>query len=660
VDFTQEFQVGVNCPGAAASRSGAASPRLNLADAGCVRVIDAGPVLPVLLVVPAGCAEAGHPGAARAAGSAPICQPPGARRARTGAGPRLPMLLRTRAASRLEARHGSARVFRVAAGIFLYGAFRKIVILGPSAALRRDVRRVLRLFASDREGNAVTGTPRDAGIPPAAAAGARPVRRFLLALLAFSSGAAAAAPIPFTAALGVRDEHLDAEFWVRRAEAAERVFLDAAAIGRRNAELVRADPTVHDLEALPRILDRAAIAAWLQPYAAPPKQPLFDAAGERVPASFLRGVIRNAALQRVPRQRLIATGLVTRRADLRTYPTRLRVFDAPADHDIDRFQESALFPGTPVAVLHESRDRRWWFVASPRYAAWIEKRFVALGDRATVFGYGRRQPYLVVTGAVVRTVHTPEAPQLSELSFDMGVRLPLRTDWPAGQPVNGQDPYTAYVIDLPQRDAAGRLELVPALLPRTADVAAGYLPATPANVLRQGFKFLGERYGWGHRYGGRDCSGFVSEVWRSLGLELPRNTGDQAVATVYDRIAAFTAGTPREQRDAAVARLQVGDLIYVPGHVMMVAGNDRGLTYVIHDTAGVGFLDAGALRRVKLNSVAVTPLEPLMADADLRYIDRITSIQRLLPRAASPSATAQLPAAAQPDLRPDRLMRSNQ
>lgn len=462
----------------------------------------------------------------------------------------------------------------------------------------------------------------------------RPARLVLLALWLAGATSALAVEGPPHDVIGVRDAHLDAAFWIARAPDAEHVFIDATTIERRNGALVRSDPSVHDLEALPVALKREAIARWLQPYSSPPQPPLFDAAGRRVPASTLRAVVANAALDRVPARRALRFGLVTRRADLRAFPTRLRVFNTAADHDIDRFQESALFPGTPVAVLHESRDRRWWFVVSPRYAAWIEQRHVALGERDAVFGYVRRTPYLVVTGPVVRTLHTVEAPQVSELALDMGVRVPLRADWPRSRPVNGQHAYAAHVIELPQRDHAGRLELVPALLPRSADVARGYLAATPANVLRQSFKFLGERYGWGHRYGGRDCSGFVAEVWRSLGIELPRNTGDQALATVYDRLAAFTPDTPREQRQAAVAGLQVGDLVYIPGHVMMVIGRDAGLTYVIHDTMGIDYLDAGRLRRVRLNSVAVTPLEPLMADAEHSYIDRITSIQRL--RAKTP------------------------
>ena len=61
-------------------------------------------------------------------------------------------------------------------------------------------------------------------------------------------------------------------------------------------------------------------------------------------------------------------------------------------------------------------------------------------------------------------------------------------------------------------------------------------------MLHQSFKFLGERYGWGHSYNARDCSGFVSEVYRSFGVQLPRNTRDQGVSPALDRIAFTTDG----------------------------------------------------------------------------------------------------------------------
>jgi cell wall-associated NlpC family hydrolase len=344
----------------------------------------------------------------------------------------------------------------------------------------------------------------------------------------------------------------------------------------------------------------------------------------------LQAILANRALDQVaPAPARFA--LVVRRAALRTFPTGLRVFSEAGDTDIDRFQESALFPGTPVAVAHASADGAWRFVVSPRYAAWIAADAIATGPRDTVLAYAAREPYRLVTGAQVRTVFTPEQPALSQLLLDMGTRVPVLADWPASKPVNGQHPYAAHVVELPLRKADGSLALAPALLQRNADTAAAPLPLTRANLIRQAFRFLGERYGWGHSYDARDCSGFVSDVYRSMGVEMPRNTRDQAVSPAFDK-RVFGPADDHATRVAAARSLEVGDLVYIPGHVMLAIGRVDGEPYVIHDTSGASLFDAdGHLERLHLNGVSVTPLLPLRVDADTTWVDRITSIVRTRP-----------------------------
>src|SRR5690606_16400823 len=136
---------------------------------------------------------------------------------------------------------------------------------------------------------------------------------------------------------------------------------------------------------------------------------------------------------------------------------------------------------------------------------------------------------------------------------------------------NGQLPAAGYVVELPVRGDDGRLAFQAALLPRSADVAPDYLPLTEANLIRQAFKFLGERYGWGHSYNTRDCSGVVSEIYRSFGVLLPRNTSAQAVSPALNRLG-FDAGDSHAARAQALRDARPGDLVYIPGHVMMVIG----------------------------------------------------------------------------------------
>lgn len=449
--------------------------------------------------------------------------------------------------------------------------------------------------------------------------------------VALTLGLAAQARPPATGVIGIEEGQLNADYWIGQQATPDTAILDRAAIAAQNRRLRELDPSVHDIERLPAQLPREQVRAWIQALSQPREETLYDERGEAVPAATLQALAEALALEAIPARQPRRYGMVVRRADLRTFPTRLRVFSSRGDTDIDRFQESALFPGTPVAIAHESADGRYWFVVSELYAAWVEKDRIAEGDAKEIFAYVRKAPYRIVTGATARTVHTPEQPGVSDVQLEMGVRVPWLADWPAQREVNGQHHYASYVIELPYRDRDGRLKFSPALLPRTADTAADYLPLTQSNLVRQGFKFLGERYGWGHSYNTRDCSGFVSEIYRSFGVQLPRNTRDQAVSPALNRID-LADDLSHDDRLALLKTLQVGDLIYIPGHVMMVVGHQDGWPYVIHDTTGITFRDrTGELARVRLNGVSVTPLVPLLFDRQHPTVDRITSIQRIRP-----------------------------
>lgn len=435
--------------------------------------------------------------------------------------------------------------------------------------------------------------------------------------------------VPPSGVLGVTDAELDPTFWVQRAPNADRVLMNRAAIEAQNQRVLTRDSSMHDLAALPDELPAAQVRGWIEALSQRPTRTRYDLAGKPIAASVLDGFVADLALDRVPASQPTRFGLLVRRADLRTFPTALRVFSAAGDTDIDRFQESGIFPGTPVVVAHTSRDGQWLFVISPRYAAWVEKDAVAIGPRDTVLTYRRRAPYRVITGDDVATVFTREVPALSELALDMGVRVPLAQGLAANAPVNGQSTYAAWTVDLPVRNADGTLAIEPALLQKNKDTADDYLPLTRANIITQAFKFLGERYGWGHAYDGRDCSGFVSDVYASLGLLMPRNTSAQAVSPALEH-ETFDANSTAAERAAAIATLDVGDLVYIPGHVVMVIGKAHGRHYVINDVGGTSYvLPDGTHHHVKLNSVAVMPLEPQMFNATDTYIQRMTSIVRI-------------------------------
>ncbi|MFI4959447.1 MAG: SH3 domain-containing protein [Lysobacterales bacterium] len=435
--------------------------------------------------------------------------------------------------------------------------------------------------------------------------------------------------IPPSGVMGVGDAQLTPAYWIGLQKQPDRVILTRVQIEAENAALLKTDPSMHDLRALPKTLTREQVAGWINALSERPTRQLYDVDGQTVAAATLDALVDNLALSDIPAQQGTRYGLVVQRASFRAFPSNLRVFSSKGDTDIDRFQETAEFPGVPVVIAHASRDGHWLFVVSPRYAAWTEKENVAEGSAAQVFGYADKAPYRVITGASERTVFTREVPGVSQLQLDMSTRVPLHTDLPADQPVNGQAPYAAYTLQLPLRDADGKLQFAPALLQKNTDTASDYLPLTPANIIGQAFKFLGERYGWGHSYDGRDCSGFVSDVYRSMGVQMPRDTSKQSISPALEH-RLFTDKDSREARIKAAHELQVGDLVYIPGHVMLVIGQRDGQPYVIHDVGGMSYRKAdGSIADIKLNAVSVTPLLPMLFNDQQTFVDRMTSIVRI-------------------------------
>ena len=455
----------------------------------------------------------------------------------------------------------------------------------------------------------------------------------LAASVAWSPGAQAMqATAPGVAGvIGVRDVQLSADYWIDRLRQADKPILDADAVAAQNAVMASTDPSLHDIEALPVTLEREQVLAWIGKISTRPTRTLYDETGKQGSERAIDKLVNALDLRDIPQTQVTRYGMAVRRADLRTFPTHLRVYSSPDDRNIDRFQESALFPGTPVVIAHVSRDRKWWFVVSRTYAAWVERDAIAVGDKAEIFAYTRRVPYVVVTGAKVRTVHSRAEPRVSEVQLDMGVRLPLVSKLPDDGLVNGQHPYYGHAVELPVRNDDETLAFAPALIPKSADVSPDYLPFTKANLLRQAFKFLGERYGWGHSFNSRDCSGFVSEVYRSMGLLLPRNTSDQSVSPALNRVR-VDPQMPHAERVKLLRQAQVGDLVYIPGHVMMVIGQEDGGPYVIHDTTGMSFRqDDGTVRRLTLNGVVVTPVLPMLYNAEDPTVDHVTNLQRIRP-----------------------------
>lgn len=428
---------------------------------------------------------------------------------------------------------------------------------------------------------------------------------------------------------GVYEMHLSANYWVARADHPDKILKDQQGIKTLNEFAYANDPNMVDLVNYPKERTGEDVASIILSVSKPYNKELFYRDGRKVAdsdyARYTANLNLNALADIIP----VQFAMVLQRADMRTWPTEDSVFKSKETFDLDRFQENGLFPADVVVVLHESEDGLWNFVQSYNYAAWVRKDKIVTGQRAEIIHYMNSTRFIVVTGSKVTTNFTPHSPEISELQLDMGVRLSLVDADKMSPNVDGQNPYASYAVHLPVRGEKDQLEFKIALIARSQDVRLGYLPYTRKTIIKQTFKFLGERYGWGHSYNARDCTGLVSEVYKTVGIYLPRNSGQQGRSPIGENIH-FSPDATAEEKLKALASASAGDLLYSSGHVMMYLATENNQPYVIHDLSGSGWKDEdGKYHKGVFNGVSVTPLLSTHMSPEFTYFDKMYSIKKV-------------------------------
>jgi len=446
----------------------------------------------------------------------------------------------------------------------------------------------------------------------------------LLSVSVLSVSALAQVPNYSTDVIGISEKQLLSEHWLNKLSQNSKTILNQKSIAQLNQNLVENNPYITDPLSLPEQLTKDQILAKINSISKPSSHARFYDNGKQVTKADYANYIESTNQNAINDINNVRYGVVVTRSVLRTFPTLDRIFKPGKDRDLDRFQESGLFPGDAVAILHTSKNGQWYLVQAYNYLAWMPKVDVAIGDKNDIAAFKKSKSFVVVTGNKIFTNYVPNHPELSNVQLDMGTRLPLAKRSEYSNEVYGQNPFANYIVKFPSKDDSGKLIFKLTPIPRGQDVRVGYLPFTQQNLVKQAFKFLGERYGWGHDYNGRDCTGFVGEIYKSFGFQMPRNSGQQAKST-YGINNFFDKASTKAEKFKVIKNMQVGDLIYIPGHVMMYLGEENGKPYVIHDVKGLSYLDEkGQVYRGTLNGVSVTPLLPLKG-----YVNSITNIKSI-------------------------------
>ena len=379
------------------------------------------------------------------------------------------------------------------------------------------------------------------------------------------------------ATIEITDSRATPEYWINRNPHGDKVLINSQQIARLNAQILAKDSLTVDLASLSEVISAEEVNATIK----------------KAEDDFYDGTHRVSEAVR------LRYAVTTRRGNIRLLP------QAWTGDKYDDLQGTAIDPAEAVAVLCDSPDGQFVFVQSRNYIGWLDKSGLAFTDRKTWLSYVKPEDFLVV-------VANKKSVEVSgqTLLFQMGSVIPI---------VNSDAHDDIWVARLPV-SVGGQLREVRVNLAMTdRDFNKGFLPCTDNNLIRQAFKFLGDEYGWGGLNDSVDCSAFVQDVYRSMGIDIPRDTGNQrGCMPIW---AVFNNVTNAERWDI-VSRAPIGSLLHKPGHVMMKLGNDAdGRPLIIH--AASSYLD-DEIGKVYIRKVIVSDLH--YRGGAVETIDALTDI----------------------------------
>ncbi len=387
-------------------------------------------------------------------------------------------------------------------------------------------------------------------------------------------------------------------FWIARHPTPDAVVLDKSGLLEFNQKLIKAGLTkdLFNLDAFDRKVSQLQIQKEISKFE---RGDYFDAHGKPASRDFFRWIKENIVIEDL-RDWHLRQAFVVRQTDQRLLPTEKVLTSEPFDFEFDELQNSSLDAGEPVVVLFETLDEKWVYTQTQASAGWVKKEnlaFVAPGEFREMLA---DKSFVVVTSAKSDLYRDKERTQFYD-AVRMGARF-AAVDFLSD---------SVEVLIAPGRN----------LFIARRDIAVGYLPYTPRNIIEQAFKMLNAPYGWGGASGEQDCSAFLKQIFATVGLDLPRNSAEQGQSGELLGFKAQTEIFKKALGGTVIAQLK--------GHIVLYLGMVDENPYVIHAAFAYREPLDGQDRVRVVNRVIVSDLSLGKGSKKGSLLERIVAIRAI-------------------------------
>lgn len=410
-------------------------------------------------------------------------------------------------------------------------------------------------------------------------------------------------------------------FWISRHPSPDLVIMEPDKLAELNARIQNELKLTKDLTQLPAMVSGDELLKSLRSQFEEIKaKGYFAASGEEASLLFFQDIESNLNMTSVPNVIEPQFGFILHYADQRFFPTVEGLYAVSGDLDFDELQNNALEAATPVALLHKSFDGNWYYVQGPASDGWVEAKNIILCASKDIQDYLNNESWAVVVKPKADIFLDEQLTQYYDHA-QMGTRFPKEKK---------QNASGAVAVKIPSRREDGRFVFKTVYLGKE-DVNDGFLAYTARTIYKQAFQLLNEPYGWGGMYGEQDCSRFLQQVFATVGINLPRDSKDQAKVGIG--VAQFDDKTKNEEKVKLFSKAAgAKSVLTMKGHIMLYLGMVDGRPYAIHAVWAYREPDPNAEDdRVRvMNRVVVSDLNLGEGSKKGSLLKRLTGIRMIL------------------------------
>ncbi|MCD6579986.1 SH3 domain-containing protein [bacterium] len=439
----------------------------------------------------------------------------------------------------------------------------------------------------------------------------------------------------------VEEFMLKPEYWIEKIGDAEKLILNNKEIIEFNKKSFRKmkfkgfEEWLYDLRKYPKKITKEKFLNIMNTYSSKevfPSKTCYDIHANKIPETVKKEVLYQANFDGIPDEISVEWGMLIKREEVMAFPTDIVFAEESESIDLNLFQLTILPVGSPVVILHQSKNGKWYYIQSMIYKGWVKKENIALAkNEKEIFDYANSDKFLIATESRIETEPNPFIREISNIIFQMGDKIPLiefdkiPESIPLGN-LHAQSAEGCYVVKIPIKDEDGYLQFKLALIARSNELCEGYLPYTRENIIRQAFKLLGERYGWNGMFIRRDCSQFIMNIYRTMNIIIPSYTKMQEEGAAGKSIK-FSGSI--KDRENILNQLKPGNPLHLKGHVVMYLGKAANNHYIIHSGAGYGIKNEDrSVKPVTVHGVFITEVHQLLMSGEKSYLEAFTTAQK--------------------------------